>query len=90
MAVLDSGIDALHPDLAGRLVPGRNIVVGNDETTDESGHGTIMAGIIGAITNNGLGMAGVAWAAKIMPVKVTNTLRRGRRHQCGRRDPLGR
>jgi hypothetical protein len=72
VAVVDSGIDALHPDLAGRVVPGRNIVRGNNETTDDIGHGTMMAGIVGAATNNGLGLAGVAWAAKIMPVKVTN------------------
>ena len=71
VAVLDSGVDARHPDLAGRLVPGRNIVARNDDTADDRGHGTNMAGILGAVTNNGVGMAGVAWAAKIMPVKVT-------------------
>jgi hypothetical protein len=69
---LDSGIDALHPDLAGRVVAGRNIVKGNDDTADDIGHGTMVAGIVGAVTNNALGVAGVAWAAKIMPVKVTN------------------
>jgi hypothetical protein len=72
VAVLDSGIDAAHPDLAGRVIAGRNIVNGNDDTTDEVGHGTNMAGIIGAVANNGLGVAGVTWAAKIMPVKVSN------------------
>jgi subtilisin family serine protease len=71
VAVLDSGVDALHPDLAGRLVAGRNVVAGNNDTADPAGHGTRMAGILGAVTNNGLGIAGVAWAAKIMPVKVT-------------------
>ncbi|MGH9011043.1 MAG: S8 family serine peptidase, partial [Acidimicrobiia bacterium] len=71
VAVLDSGIDASHPDLAGRVVAGRNVVDSNDDTTDRSGHGTSMAGIIGAATNNALGVAGVAWAAKIMPVKVS-------------------
>jgi hypothetical protein len=71
VAVLDSGVDASHPDLAGRVVAGRNIVKADDDTTDERGHGTNMAGIIGAVTNNALGGAGVAWAAKIMPVKVT-------------------
>ena len=71
IAVLDSGVDAAHPDLAGRLIPGWNVVAGNDDTNDLRGHGTKMAGIIGAVTNNGLGVAGVAWAAKIMPVKVT-------------------
>ena len=73
VAVLDSGVDGLHPDLAGRVVPGRNIVAGNGDTTDQRGHGTNMAGIIGAVTNNALGIAGVAWAAKIMPVKVTKS-----------------
>ncbi len=71
VAVLDSGVDAQHPDLAGRLVAGRNVVARNDDTADPGGHGTMMAGILGAVTNNGLGIAGVAWAAKIMPVKVT-------------------
>ena len=71
VAVLDSGVDGSHPDLAGRVVGGRNILKGNDDTTDEGGHGTSMAGIIGAVTNNALGVAGVAWAAEIMPVKVT-------------------
>ena len=71
VAVLDSGVDASHPDLAGRVVPGRNVLNSNDDTTDERGHGTNMAGIVGAVANNALGGAGVAWAAKIMPVKVT-------------------
>jgi subtilisin family serine protease len=72
VAILDSGIDSSHPDLAGRMVAGRNVVESNDDTTDERGHGTNMAGIIGAVTNNSVGVAGVAWAAKLMPVKVTN------------------
>ncbi|MCA1846254.1 MAG: S8 family serine peptidase, partial [Actinobacteria bacterium] len=72
VAVLDSGVDASHPDLAGRVVAGRNVVKSDYDTSDETGHGTNMAGILGAVTNNALGVAGVAWAAKIMPVKVTN------------------
>jgi hypothetical protein len=71
VAVLDSGVDATHPDLAGRVVPGWNVMESNDDTTDERGHGTNMAGIVGAATNNALGLAGVAWTVKIMPVKVT-------------------
>jgi subtilisin family serine protease len=71
VAIVDSGVDALHPDLVGRISPGRNIARGNNDTADDIGHGTMMAGIVGAATNNGLGVAGVAWAAKIMPVKVT-------------------
>src|SRR5581483_6642613 len=71
VAVVDSGVDPTHPDLAGHVVAGRNIVSGGADTTDEIGHGTKMAGILGAVTNNGLGLAGVAWSVKIMPVKVT-------------------
>ncbi|HVW31485.1 MAG TPA: S8 family serine peptidase, partial [Acidimicrobiia bacterium] len=70
-AVLDTGVDPVHPDLIGHLVPGRNVVADNDDTTDDIGHGTKMAGILGAVTNNGLGVAGVAWSVRIMPVKVT-------------------
>ena len=71
VAVLDTGVDAAHPDLGGRMVAGRNVVDADDDTTDVLGHGTKMAGILGAVTNNGVGGAGVAWAVKIMPVKVT-------------------
>jgi subtilisin family serine protease len=74
VAVLDSGVDALHPDLAGRVVPGHNVVKDDADTADDLGHGTKMAGMIGAVTNNALGVAGVAWAARIMPVKVTGPL----------------
>ena len=70
VAVLDSGVDGGHPDLAGRLVAGTNIVDPDGDTGDKLGHGTQMAGIVAAATNNRLGMAGVAWAGKIMPVKV--------------------
>ena len=70
VAVVDSGVDPTHPDLAGRLVPGTDIVNHDNDTADERGHGTRMAGIIAAATNNHLGIAGVAWAGKIMPVKV--------------------
>ncbi|HKN39142.1 MAG TPA: S8 family serine peptidase, partial [Acidimicrobiia bacterium] len=70
VAVLDSGVDATHPDLAGRLVAGTNIANHDNDPADDRGHGTRMAGIIAAATNNRLGMAGVAWAGKIMPVKV--------------------
>lgn len=70
-AVLDTGVDAAHPDLAGRVVAGRNVVDADDDTTDPLGHGTKMAGILGAVANNAVGGAGVAWAVRIMPVKVT-------------------
>src|SRR5262249_20359505 len=46
VAVLDSGVDASHPDLVGQLVPGTSVVDGSNGTTDENGHGTWVAGIV--------------------------------------------
>ena len=73
VAILDSGIDATHPDLAGQLVPGWNFYDNNSNTADVYGHGTLVAGVVGALGNNGIGVAGVAWGAKLMPVRVTDT-----------------
>ena len=74
VAVLDTGVDASHPELAGKVVPGTSILDGSDGTTDPSGHGTWLAGIMAAQTNNGLeGIAGVAYAGvQILPVTVLN------------------
>jgi thermitase len=76
IAILDSGIDATHPEFAGKLVPGYNTYSNNSTTTDSYGHGTEVAGAAGAATNNGQGIASVAGAAPIMPVRVTDN--RGR------------
>ena len=70
VAVLDTGADLTHPDLAGRLVPGFNILSPNHQPVDDNGHGTMTLGIIAASANNSAGVAGVGWAAKAMPVKV--------------------
>ncbi len=70
VAVLDSGVDPHHPDLAGRLVPGIDLVGGDDRPDDEHGHGTRVAGVIAASQGNGLGIAGGAPGARIMPVRV--------------------
>jgi len=72
IAILDSGVDATHPDLASKLVPGYNTYSGNTSTTDTYGHGTEVAGAAAALTNNGQGVAGVAGGAPIMPVRVTD------------------
>jgi len=72
IAILDSGVDATHPDLASKLVAGYNTYSGNTTTTDTYGHGTEVAGAAAALTNNGQGVAGVAGAAPIMPVRVTD------------------
>lgn len=70
IAVLDTGIQSNHPDLKGRTVKGMNIVNKDAAPNDDVGHGTHVAGIIGASVNNGEGVAGVSWFNKIMPVKV--------------------
>ena len=70
VAVLDTGVDGTHPDLAANMVPGWNIFDNNDNTADVHNHGTWVAGTIAAAANNGMGSAGVAWSAEIMPVRI--------------------
>ncbi|MGA2503336.1 MAG: S8 family serine peptidase, partial [Anaerolineales bacterium] len=72
LAIIDSGIDASHPEFAGRLVPGYDFVEGDSTPQDTCGHGTHVAGIAAASGNNGMGVAGIDWNAKIMPVRVLN------------------
>ncbi|MBS0544761.1 MAG: S8 family serine peptidase [Proteobacteria bacterium] len=73
IAILDSGVDSTHPDLAGRLVPGWNFYDNNSNTADVNGHGTQVAGTAAAESNNGVGVAGVAGGARIMPVRVASS-----------------
>ncbi|ADG83165.1 S8 family serine peptidase [Thermincola potens] len=70
IAVLDTGVDVNHPDLRNKLVPGTNTVNPLKSNRDDDGHGTHVAGIAAAVSNNGIGIAGVAGNCKIMPVKV--------------------
>jgi subtilisin family serine protease len=70
VAVLDTGVDRDHPDLAPNLVAGHDIVNADADPSDDNGHGTEVAGVVGAATGNGAGIAGVAWNARIMPIKV--------------------
>lgn len=72
VAILDTGINANHEDLQASIVPGYNFIDNNNNPMDGHGHGTHVAGIAAAITNNGKGIAGIAGGAKIMPVKVMN------------------
>jgi subtilisin family serine protease len=73
VAVLDTGLDTGHPEFAGRVIGAQNFTNGatpDTDVTDTVGHGTHVAGIVGAAGNNGQGVAGVAWGAQVMPVKV--------------------
>ena len=72
IATLDSGAFP-HLDLTGRVLPGRNIPNQTNNGTDVCGsHGTSVAGIIAAQGDNGIGMAGMVWDARILPVVVVN------------------
>jgi thermitase len=70
VALLDSGINAQHPDLIGRVLPGYDFVSNRADTTDDFGHGTAIGGVVVAAGNNGLGVAGVAYGCSVLPVKV--------------------
>jgi hypothetical protein len=72
VAVLDSGVDSAHPDLASKLVQGWNFYDNNANTSDVYGHGTKVAGSAAAASNNHTGIAAVAGASRIMPIRVTN------------------
>jgi subtilisin family serine protease len=71
IAVIDTGVDLNHIDLKNKIVsPGRDFVNDDFDATDDNGHGTFVAAIAAAETNNNEGIAGVAWACKILPVKT--------------------
>jgi len=70
IAVLDSGVDADHPDLADHLLPGRDVVDDDDTPADGFGSGTHAAGLAAAVTDNGKGIAGAAPDAMVLPVRV--------------------
>ncbi|MEA2427844.1 MAG: thermitase [Thermoleophilaceae bacterium] len=74
IAVVDTGVDLHHPDLEANLTAGTDLTPaatqGCPGPQDENGHGTHVAGIAAAVTNNGIGVAGTAPSARIMPVRV--------------------
>ena len=70
IAVVDSGVDGSHPDLAGAVDVGYDFVDGDTTAVDSQGHGTAVAGIAAARANNGIGAAGVCWTCRIMPLRV--------------------
>ncbi len=70
IGVIDTGTAYDHPDLEGKYVGGYDFYNQDDDPYDDFGHGTMTAGIAAAIGNNSIGIAGLSWGARIMPVKV--------------------
>ncbi len=71
IGIADTGVDCTHPDLAAKCVPGWNFYDNNSNAADNWGHGTKVAGSAAAAGNNSIGIAGVAWGAKIMPLRIS-------------------
>lgn len=73
VAVIDDGVLTTHEDLAANIVAGRDTRDDDNDPNpadiDEDFHGTLVAGCIGAVGDNGLGVAGVAWQSKLMPLR---------------------
>jgi subtilisin family serine protease len=76
VAVLDTGIRYTHEDLAANMWVnpnnaghGTNAVSGSNDPNDDNGHGTLVAGVLGAVGNNGKGVTGVAWSVQLMACK---------------------
>jgi thermitase len=70
VGVLDTGVERSHPDLAGAVLAGRDFVSDDADPADEAGHGTAVAGILAARTNNRAGVAGACWSCRVLPVRV--------------------
>jgi thermitase len=75
LAVADTGVDSAHPDLAANVdvANGARCLTGtcvSNTALDDNGHGTHVAGIAGAVTNNAVGVAGVGFSSRIIPIKV--------------------
>jgi subtilisin family serine protease len=84
VAVLDSGVRYTHEDLAANMwvnprdgSHGWNALTGTNDPNDDNGHGTWMAGVLGAVGNNGKGVVGVAWQVQIMACKCFDSAGNG-------------
>jgi subtilisin family serine protease len=84
VAIVDSGVDVAHPDLAGRVVATWNAVDGSTDVTDGLGHGTFAAGLVSAIDGNDVGTRGVAGDTPLIAIKIADA------HGVMRRSALAR
>jgi len=75
VAVIDTGVDYTHPDLAskGKVIKGYDFVNADKDPMDDFGHGTHVSGIIAATANNNYGITGVSWNAKIYAIKALDS-----------------
>ncbi len=72
VAIIDSGVETTHPDLANQLLTGYNFVSKTNNSNDTLGHGSAVAGIIAGQSNNQAGIAGINQNVKILPLKVSD------------------
>ena len=79
VAVVDTGIRYTHEDLASNIWTnpldgshGINVNAGSTDPNDDNGHGTLVAGVIGAMGDNGVGVTGVAWRVQLMACKFVD------------------
>lgn len=84
VAVIDTGVDLAHGDLAGRLTDGINFVSPEEAPLDDVGHGTHVAGVISATVNNMEGVAGMTWYDRVMPIKVLDATGAGSAYAVAR------
>lgn len=77
IAILDTGVDLTHVELVDKLLKGIDLVNHSETPQDDNGHGTRIAGIAAAESNNAIGISGVNWHAKILPVKVLDSIGNG-------------
>jgi subtilisin family serine protease len=84
VAVIDSGVALDHPDLEANLLSeeGMDFVDGDSQPADQNGHGTHVAGTIGATGNNQTGVTGVAWKAPLLPIRVLDAQGNGSLEQA--------
>ncbi|MBI4717539.1 MAG: S8 family serine peptidase [Planctomycetes bacterium] len=72
IAIVDTGVDASHPDLADKIIEGWNVYDNNGDFSDVAGHGTLAAGIAAASSNNAAGVAGLSWSSPLLAVRATD------------------